>query len=71
MYTLRDTNGIMRAKFTNEHANMIFKKFDGYFKEANYDKGSKVVFIFTENWSYSAPNGEVFYFWEGDRLVPK
>ncbi len=72
-YTLRDVNGIMRAKLDNKPALEVINNSKGFFREAKYkDRPSPVkVFEFNEDFLVGSNTPMRVYFWKGEKLVPE
>lgn len=70
-YIVRTKSGEMKAKISHAIASSIVNSSSGFFREAKFPNGTKIVFEFTADMSWDISDDLRFYFWEGDKLVPE
>lgn len=72
-YTIRDENGIAKAKVSNTIAHQIFNGVSGHFRDAFYERGKIIVFEIDKACTFYSGTGNnkiEILMWPKDLLVP-
>ncbi len=70
MYILRDTNGVMRAMFSNQAAQDLINGSTGFFRAATFKSGKVTAWQFQQSYKFTFGCIEVMV-WEDEILVPE